>query len=259
MENDAFISFAVMARTRRKYARRAKKTVRRTRRTRRVTSRRARGSGWSRPSPSGMPKGRLVHMRAVMPLNVSQIGLTLNYVDVRANCAGDVNGAGKQPMGFDQMAALYTNWMVVGSKCTVTLQRPYMLSSPGDVKSTDALLAVKVGLMLSDSTAHPYTSFQSLLEAKRGSITTLFGSAVGARTVRSNFSAKKFFGVKDIADNWDDLGSTGVSLPQRLAHYVVYYETVDATTTTGLLTQVDGSITVDMAVLWSNPKDLAAS
>lgn len=109
-----------------------------------VARRRRYKSSPRRPILSGFPPSKLVKLRYVdstLTLNPAA-GLT-QTIAYRANSVYNpyFPAGGHQPMGFDQWAAIYTRYVVVGAKITVT---------PTPVSNT-AIIPGYFGVVLSTS------------------------------------------------------------------------------------------------------------
>lgn len=116
----------------------------------------------------------------------------------RANDMYDPNytGTGHQPLGFDQwVGTIYDHFTVVGSKIKVT---PTMQGF--DATGTNSCV---YGVILDDNSTFAYTNPAAVLESKQGKGAVLLGNTgTGTgnkpRPAKRNFSAKKFFGTREI-------------------------------------------------------------
>jgi len=99
-------------------------------------------------------------------------------------------GTGHQPLGFDQWAVHYNQYIVKGAKVTTTFTNLAAGNSP-----------VRIGhTYLSDSTSLD-ADLTDRLERQRWTSTKLLLGAIDSRqTIVSYFSTKKFFSVKDLTD-----------------------------------------------------------
>lgn len=202
---------------------------------------------------SGFPSQKLVKLRYI-DTNVTLdagVGLTQEYV-YRANSVFDPDhtGIGHQPMGFDQWAGIYNRYTVLGAKITVV----YNPSAAGSVT------AGYVGITLSGDTnpLSNYTSINNILESKlTGARTTITGmnQMLGKETrISKNFSAKKFFGVKDVQDGASLSALVGAN-PAKDAYFSVWQASIDGNN------PASASLTVkiDYIVLMREPKNLDGS
>lgn len=119
----------------------------------------------------------------------------------------DRTGVGHQPMGFDQLAALYHRYLVLGAKITVVYQS----------NITEVTDQGVVGL-----TIHPTQTFTTSNEDLPGLVEqgkTVFkqlGIASGGTprgTLSYKVSLKKEFGCKDLRDQIDEYGALTASNP----------------------------------------------
>lgn len=195
---------------------------------------------------SGLPGSRSARLRYNDVVGItSTSGILAGYV-FRANSAFDPNqtAAGHQPMGFDTWAGLYNHYTVVGSKITAVVMQQQTNSAP-----------CMCGLYLSDGTTAAFTTPSEYKEAKRGT-SKVFGGyqASGKAFVSSQFSAKKFFNITDIKDNWRTLGAPVTANPTEDAYYHFWYATLDGTTESILV-----SFTIDYLVMFHEPVDMTQS
>lgn len=163
----------------------------------------------------------------------------------------DQTGAGHQPMGFDQMSALYNHWQVIGSKISYRIAR----GSVGDPAATRGA-TLQVATYLDDDTTAPI-SYSALLEQNRVR-SYMFGSSDfegnSDRTVRltNKFSARKQFGTGSLA-KVDLMGSASAD-PTEQSLFVLAY-TSDSVTPQPFVVQVQ----IDYIVVWTEVKDITPS
>jgi len=217
-----------------------KKTKRKTYRKRRRQSQRT-----AMTTPSGMPLARTTNLRYCDSITLNSTSGVLGRRLFRANSVfdPDYSGTGHQPMGFDQWALLYNHYVVKGSKITVTFR-----NNDGNNVSE---FPSAVGIYLSDSPTTSYTNYTSLVEARRGSHRML--QHFQTPKISGYFSAKKFYNITNIKDNFSRLGATTGANPTEDAYYNVYYQALG---TTGAIS-ID--VVIDYVVEFSEPKDLAPS
>lgn len=148
-------------------------------------------------------------------------------------------------MGWNEWAALYTSYIVLGSKISVKV-----------TQSTSAPVGRigYAGVYLSNATAAPYTTAAAFIEARRGIVKALSPLQSRPVSVGAKFSAKKFFNVKDIKDNWDDLGALVTTNPATPAYYQIWYQDVYGTAST-----INLEIIVDYIILFREPIDMVQS
>jgi len=109
---------------------------------------------------NGVQNTEIVKMRYVTKLQlISSSGAT--HYNFRANSCydPDYDGAGHQPMGFDQMALKYNHYQVLGSRIKVTPIPLGTVSSTGDEPSW-------VTVTTRDNVGVAYTTIEGVLESK---------------------------------------------------------------------------------------------
>lgn len=196
---------------------------------------------------SGLPKSRRTIQRYSEAVALTSTFGSLETYRFRANSAFDPNyaGAGHQPMGFDQMALQYNHYVVVGSKISVKWMR------------TDFNTDMVAGVYLSDDTSTPYADYSGFIEARRGTHRTLgYGQDGQTPTIVSKYSAKKFFNITDVKDNFARLGSLVTASPTESAIFNIWVQNLDAAHASSASRFM---VTVDYIIDWSEPKDLTQS
>lgn len=192
--------------------------------------------------PNGMPKTGRAKLRYVEFRSIIAATGSLITVEYRANGLFDprADTGGHQPMGFDEWAALFNHYVVVGSKCT------FVFSPTTDTNMT-------CGVYLS-SAPSSYTSWIEFNEAKRGS-QRMITDAEKTTTVSVNYSAKKFFNITDIKDNFSRLGAAVSADPTEQAHFIGWIQATDLNSSV----TAECSVAVDYIVDFSEPKNLTQS
>jgi len=113
-------------------------------------------------------------------------------------------GLGHQPMGFDQWALHYSEYLVRGVKLTTTYTNVTAGNGP-----------IRIGHTYQDNTTFD-SDLTDRLERQRWKNNKLLMGAVDSKAViTSYYSAKKFFGVKDLLDEHQmtALTTTNPTLP----------------------------------------------
>lgn len=163
----------------------------------------------------------------------------------RANSVYDSNltGTGHQGMGYDQWAAIYNHYIVIGSKIRATFH---------PVNAGTASTAF--GIRLDDDGSSSSTLVTDYIESGKCkyAIQPDNYTIQHPKTLTHTFSAKKWFGVKDIADNKHDLGAQVNANPTDIAAYVLWVGPVDESSDLGAW-QI--TVTIDYLVQFSEPKD----
>jgi len=198
-------------------------------------------------NPSGMPLTRRAILRYSDQVSITSTLGVLGSFTFRANSCHDPDytGTGHQPMGWDTWKSLYNHYVVVGAKITCTPLSDTLGNSP-----------FVVGVYLSDNVSLAYTSWYGFKEARKGTQILLNGGAGNTRTqtAMSKFSAKKFYNVKDVKDNYDRLGALTDDNPSESAYFNIYYQQVNSVTDTKNIL-----VTIDYIVDFSEPKNLPIS
>lgn len=223
-------------------------TRRRSKRARRRLFRRRRSRV---PRLTGPVKNRsLVKLRYVETVTLNPaVGLGADYV-FRANSIHDPNftGSGHQPYGHDQLATLYDNYIVVGSKITCEF------ISTGDTSATtDAV----VGISLEDDSV-ANTLPHVWLEQPKSTWKTI-GPADGSKgraKCSKTYSARKFFGIANTKDTQDRYGAQFGSDPAEQAWYHCIVSPVNGADDIQLVNML---VTIEYTVLCTELKDLGQS
>lgn len=158
----------------------------------------------------------------------------------------DLTGAGHQPLGFDNLMALYDHYVVLGAKITCTFIAP---------TTSVTTTASNVGICLDDD-ATPYTSLESIREQGRVSYKTMTVSGSSNPTkISKYYSAKKFHGVSNVLDN-DHLRGDSASNPDELCFFQVFVEPVNSSYD---ISAVNVQVQIDYIAQFTEPKQLAQS
>lgn len=229
--------------------RRAKRNARATKRPAKKKAAAYRRYRRSVPKPLGFPKERSVTLKYVdtCVLDVGIAGVIAKHVYSANNIYDpDVTGTGHQPMMHDLWASLYNHYVVSGSKISVKIVSPY----------TAATTPTIVGCMVNDDTTTP-TTWSDVLEQNRcKSVIAGGGDASKTKIISNTFSARKFYNVADVKDNFQRLGNTFGASPSEQAYYTLFALPYDQVTDTEPVRAV---VTIYYRVLLSEPKDQAGS
>lgn len=174
------------------------------------------------------------------------VGDVINY-NFGANNVNDPYRptGGHQPMGHDQLSAMYTRYMVVGAKCTVTAHMPdgteYNSAYFGvDIaEASSGIVTVKI----TDHVESQYTATGLVTQNSSPMRCTL------------GFDAAKFFGVTNVLDN-HELGALIGANPTREAYFVVWIGTPHETSAGK---PVNVMVKIDYDVIYLEPKQTASS
>lgn len=147
-----------------------------------------------------------------------------------------------QPMGFDQLATLYTKYVVHNAKITVRA-----------VNDTTGYPCF-VGLRLDDDTTATATTLDAQIQQDYPYVKLLTANTNGHVTISRTWSAKKAFNVKQVNDN-HSLEGTFTSDPSWL-NYAKVWVHCPSTYTSASITYW---VTIIFDVEISNPKELNSS
>lgn len=198
-------------------------------------------------TPSGVPTQKVVNMRYCATQAITgTLGALGTYVfSANSIYDPDVTGIGHQPMGHDTMATLYNHYVVLGSRVRVDW---------GQNSANSGTQDTVVGCLLNDDSTTGHSSFESILESRKGTYKFLT-TGRNSQSTYSKFSAKKFFNVKDVKDNLDRIGGTFGTTVGDNALYILWAQARDGASTI----TANFTITIDYIVLCSEPKDLTQS
>ncbi len=160
------------------------------------------------------PTRRMAKLRYVQSVQLAPTTGAAAIHSFRANSLfdPDLTGTGHQPYGFDQLMGVYNHYTVLGAKITVTFQ------NEGATALADNLV---VGTLLNDDNVGS-TDPSLLREYKNSKYCYLNAGGSGqAKTCVKTFSAKKFFGKKNVVGAADYRG-TSLTNPNELAIFWVW-------------------------------------
>lgn len=160
-----------------------------------------------------------------------------------ANSMYDPNntGVGHQPLFFDQMAALYNHYHVIGAKLTCTF-----------IPKASAGIAMGVGVVINDDASPAYTSISNLGEQSRGQTRVIAPSSNTPVKIVSKYSAKKMYGGSILGNV--NLQGTASANPTELAYWDVVAQAYASGTSA-----VTVRIQIEYIAVWSEVKDVAES
>jgi len=275
----------MIKRRRSSYARtKGKRPMRKMRRVARRSSRRKRVSGRSFRNNRlnttftnfGFPRSKVVKMKFFNCQNVPWPG-GVNYTNVittngivRMNSVYDANyAAGGEfnhtAAGYKLYSTLYNNYCVIGSKVTYTLRQSnsyfYSTSSPSYIGSP----MIRWGVKLDDDADTSYytgsnywTNFASDPHCRYKSYDfRLDGGAKQVSKITMRYAPKKWYGIKDVADNVSTVGAAMGANPLKVVYAIPWWGIADVTNTISQSAYFSLDIVVSFIVLLSNPKDIA--
>jgi len=205
--------------------RRRIRTYRKRRMPRRASVRRTYRRTYRRRKPRVpiiMPRSCLRRFRYCQTIALTSPDLGTPVMgQFRANDLYDpyVTGAGHQPMGFDQLAALYTSFVVIGSRIKVT---PVINTTASVAPAYMMIVLHSQATSMSGMTIEEIMENESTSKKRFMCSSYQFGQMLSGnlqRLQRMNFSLRKFFHRKDLLDN--DFACSASSSPTLQAYYSV--------------------------------------
>jgi len=195
---------------------------------------------------SSFPSNRVVKMRYVGSYEFTGASGVLDKYQFRLNGINDPDytGIGHQPLGHDQWAMFYQEYIVLGAKVTVK----WVFESGAQ--------AVAVGGFIGPSTTLTATSYD-LIEEQGKSKSRILPQSLDTRPVilTHYFSTKKFYNLANVNDNKDSVGAVFGNNPTDQAILTIYAQALDKTTS--IICQAH--VTIDYIVSLGKPKELAQS
>jgi len=179
---------------------------------------------------------------------------TAGALDIQSfHCNGmfkpNQTNTGHQPMFYDQMAALYNHYTVIGSKISIKIM-------PGS--TTQA--ASCIGIFINDDATVTPTEIRSLNENTTSRYKFLPIGVNNTTTLTKKWSAKKIFGGSILANvDLEGLGGNasgvGGTNPTEQSLFSIYMAPLDAVSTVSAF--IECSITY--IAVWKELKDLTGS
>jgi len=161
----------------------------------------------------------------------------------RANGLFDprVATGGHQPYGYDQLAAMYVKWCVLGAKVTVQ-----------GVFNASTYNTGQIGINLSDPLGAGLINAEGAIENQFSSYTAMTQQG-NVGHVKLGVDLAKYFGVKDIQDDNDFCGTEGAD-PVKQCRAVVWVASDQNVATTFTVT-----LKIEYDVLFMEPKNVSTS
>lgn len=197
----------------------------------------------------GFPAKIVMTHKYVETISISTPSVaSYNGYQYRANGMFDprVGTGGHQPLGYDQMVALYNHWTVIGSRIRFKIVRD---------KSTDSRVIQACTYLDDDSTLPP--TYEALLEQNRlrsvvmGSATST-GEGERFITLSNKFSARKQFGTGALSK--DSLQGSATADPTEQSYFVLAV-TSPSSVAQSLIVQVE----IEYIAVWTEVKDITQS
>lgn len=193
-----------------------------------------------------MPSKMLVKLRYNTKVTLDPDATALGGEHLfRANCIydPDYTGAGHQPRGFDQWMGLYHRFHVIGSRIRARC-----------VSIGTETVPFYLGISKSRGGSSNLGIAEENIE-RIGTSTMVLPGGNNIGRVKSSFSTKRFYKIKNMMDN-DQLSGTASSSPTWVSYYHLYIQPVD--TAKNLNAQIV-DVTLDFVAVLSEPSDIAAS
>lgn len=229
--------------------RRKTRPRRRRRKTKRRNTRTSLGGVITGPSANAWPLGKKFKCR--MRYNTSAIldaplgGLLTDYV-IRANSVfdPDFTGVGSQPVGFDQMAAFYDHYTVIGAVIRATF-----LNQDSNDPQTVGIYVADVGTSEANR--------NKILSNPNCRFTTLGGAASnrGVSTIVYKLNPNKFLGIGSPISNPNTRPQTTTN-PTEQCFFHLFSAGIDGAANPS---NVLVNITIDYTVVFTEPKKLDLS
>lgn len=184
----------------------------------------------------------LVYSQLVPLSSVVTPGLVTRY-NFRMNGMfdPDASGTGHQPMGYDQLAALYVRWVVIGCKMTVTCT------------ATDATYySGQFGVNVTDPLAGSPIDAASAIESMYSTY-NIVSQAAQPTTCRIGVDIAKYFGVKDIVDD-DALTGSQAADPTRQVRGEIWVASDQAAVKPFMMT-----VKIEYDALFIEPRNITSS
>lgn len=174
-------------------------------------------------------------------------GASTSSYQFRCNGMNDPNftGTGAQPMYFDQIAAIYNHYTVIGSKCTMTLIP----------KGTTATEPFRVAAFVNDdSTFTPGGSLETIA-GQKGAVIRNSAGGINPKPIKITlkWSAKKMFGPSIMGNN--DLQGTSAADPVEQSFFSFYQRPFDGVTSIATW----WTVRIEYIAVWKELKDINIS
>ncbi len=199
------------------------------------------------PGLVGFPSETQVRLRYVEKVSpASGAGALSDYVFSLNNVYDpNVTGTGHQPLGFDQWATFYANYVV--TKATVKIT-PFV-----NTASTAAVW----GMLATEKSTLSGTTFSAMIEQGISSYQLIINLGTVSPIKRSpplTVNMRSFFNVDNVRDN-PNIGALTTASPSEQCYLHIWHQDL------GLAAAITVSyiVEIDYDVIFSQPKELAQS
>jgi len=153
----------------------------------------------------------------------------------------NLTGVGGQPLYYDQMAALYDHYVVIGSKIVFTV-----------TPALTTTAASRLTCFINDDTTLTTTTVDAVTEQTQGHKVRIMPAGNNSVvTMTLNWSAKKVFGGSILANT--ELQGTATSDPSEQSTFAIVVQS-DSTTINYLV-----NVQITYIAIWKELKDIARS
>jgi hypothetical protein len=189
------------------------------------------------PAPVFEPTTRRATLRYVEAITLTGTSGALGNHVFSANGLYDPNitGTGHQPMGFDQLIALYARGYVVSSRIKV------------EAYQTTGVPSV-IGIILTTASSAPYSNFYALLESGLAAYKLAAGDTTDTQTVSRTLNVEQYFSLENVLEEAEYFSTSGGN-PTRQAYYHVFNQDQNSTSTS--IFQL--VVTIDYDVIFTTP------
>lgn len=195
---------------------------------------------------TGLPQKVMVKHKYVETLNTSMSAGQFQGFAWKANgmYAPSTYSGAHQPMYFDQYAALYNHFVIIGSKCTFTISH---------ISEADNAHTFRVCAFLDDNNSISAASVDAVAEATQARKQKHVTAEQGTPTfLKSTFSAKRVFGGSILGNK--ALTGTAAADPTELSYHVIAVQATPTLEAHFLLT-----VEIEYVAIWTELKEVAQS
>lgn len=169
------------------------------------------------------------------------VGMVKQFMSCNGMYDPNVSLGGHQPLYFDQMAALYDHYLVIGSKITVTFPPP-----------ADANM--NVGIYIDDDAGNSLTSSDTVTEQTQAVRALLTPNATTSFQLTKSWSAKKYFGGSILANT--ELQGTSGANPTEQSYYMIFCQSQTSPTAAYTYNPI---VSIEYIAIWKELKEVGSS